>query len=69
MKFTDEELEIFKSKGIDPATVEAQVENFKNGFPFMKLTKPATPGDGIIVFDDHTLRLEAEYFDQKRKEI
>lgn len=69
MTFTSEELEFFKTKGINQETVESQVESFKKGFPFMKLTKPATPGDGIIVFDDHTLRLEAEYFDQKRDSI
>ncbi len=69
MTFSQKEQTFFASKGIEPSVVEEQVENFKKGFPFMELTKPATPGDGIIVFDDHNLRLEAEYFDQKREGI
>lgn len=37
--------------GISPDSVELQIESFKNGFPFLKIVKPATVGDGIIKLD------------------
>ena len=37
-----------QSKGITEDIVEQQITNFEQGFPFMKLVRAATVGDGII---------------------
>jgi hypothetical protein len=41
-----------QKKGISPEMLEKQLENFRNGFPYIKLLRPAIQGDGIICFDD-----------------
>ena len=42
-------------QGMHPVTVAQQIENFKNGFPFLKIHAPATPGHGIKVLSDNEL--------------
>ncbi|MEB2779101.1 DUF4301 family protein [Algoriphagus sp. C2-6-M1] len=44
------------SQGMDPDTVSQQIDHFTNGFPFLTITAPATPGDGIKVLSDKELR-------------
>ena len=41
-----------KEKGIEPAEIEKQLEQFKNGFPFSNLLAPATIGKGIIQLNE-----------------
>lgn len=51
-----------ETQGMNPSLVEEQIDNFKNGFPFLKITGPATPEDGIKVLNDFDLeRLTEEY--------
>ena len=50
--FTDKDLQQFKEKGIEVSQVERQLENFKKGFPFVRLAAPATVGNGIIAFSE-----------------
>ena len=40
---------------MNPETVAQQIEHFENGFPFLKITSPATPGNGIKVLSDDEL--------------
>ena len=47
--FTEKDLQLFDSKGISVQTIETQIQNFKEGFPFADLVRPATPDDGIKV--------------------
>ena len=44
------------AQGMDPETVVQQIKHFENGFPFLNITAPATPGDGIKVLTDKELR-------------
>ena len=43
------------AQGMNPDTVAQQIENFKNGFPFLKIHGPAIPGKGIKVLSDEEL--------------
>lgn len=61
---TEKDLQQIKAKGIDMSTVETQIKYFKSGFPFMKLTAPATPGNGLHSFSDEEAAALAAYFDQ-----
>ncbi|NLN96472.1 MAG: DUF4301 family protein [Bacteroidales bacterium] len=45
--FSTNDIALIKLKGINPLVVEKQIENFKNGFPFMQLLAPATIQHGI----------------------
>lgn len=51
-KFTQADGEQLRSRGITPETVEAQLERFRTGFPFLKIESPSAPGNGLIELDD-----------------
>jgi hypothetical protein len=48
---TKKDLEIIKSRGADPDKIKLQIENFEKGFPFAELVAPATPENGILIFE------------------
>ncbi len=45
--FTDQDLAAISERGSDVSTVETQIKNFEQGFPFLHVLKPATVKDGI----------------------
>lgn len=47
--FTEKDLIQFKEKNISLKKIEKQIQNFKDGFPYVKLLAAATPGKGIKV--------------------
>ena len=62
--FTKEDLLQIEQHGLSAAIVEKQIENFRNGFPYLKIIRSARVGDGIIAVDDQTANLlRAEYRD------
>lgn len=46
--FTQKDLSQISEHGLTTEAVELQVENFKKGFPYLKISRAATCGDGII---------------------
>lgn len=53
--YTQHDIEQMQQKGITPEMVEEQIKLFKKGFPYMRIVKPATVGDGIIKLDSDEL--------------
>ncbi|MEN8225421.1 MAG: DUF4301 family protein [Bacteroidota bacterium] len=49
--FTKEDLVQFKQKRISIREIDTQIDNFRNGFPFVNLVAAATPDHGIHVPD------------------
>ena len=47
---TTRDLKQLKEKGIPLHVIEKQIDNFKKGFPYIQLVKPATSGNGILSF-------------------
>ncbi len=47
--FTQQDLEQIAAHGLSVESVEKQIDNFKRGFPFLKVVKAASPEDGIVV--------------------
>lgn len=43
-------------RGITEAQIESQLNDFKNGFPFLKLKSAATEGEGILVLSTESQR-------------
>ena len=66
---TEKDLSQLRDKGISVDKLEEQVENFKKGFPFIELLKPATPDDGIISFDQNEAAELAALYDGKMKSL
>ena len=66
--FTKEDIAQIESRGSNPATVEAQVERFKVGFPWMKIAAPATPQKGITVLSEEAVKDAADLVTQASSE-
>ncbi len=56
------------AQGMDPAVAESQIKNFKNGFPYLKITAPAIPGDGIKVLSETELEHFISTYPERAKE-
>ncbi|MCQ2187147.1 MAG: DUF4301 family protein [Bacteroidales bacterium] len=48
---------------MDKNKINAQVERFKKGFPWLDIVAPATAGNGICVLDEKQQKEAADYFD------
>ena len=53
--FTEQDLLQIKEKGIPLVRIKEQLENFERGFPYADIVRPATPGNGIMVFGDEEI--------------
>ncbi len=65
--FTKEDLKQLQSRGSDIKVVEAQIENFKRGFPYINLDRPAIVGDGIKAFNQRDAKKLSYYYDSNSK--
>ncbi len=52
MIFSDSDIQQIKSHGLTIDAINKQLSDFKNGFPFMNIVKPAIQNDGIVIVDD-----------------
>ena len=50
--FSKDDIKAIEERGSSVKTVEAQVERFKKGFPWMDIVGPATPERGIKVMSE-----------------
>ncbi len=63
---SEKDLNYLSEKGISTEQVEYQLNQFKTGFPFMDIQKPASIGDGIIKLDEEQKLM---FIDQYRNGI
>lgn len=54
---------------MDPETVNQQITHFKNGFPFLNIVAPATPGNGIKVLSENELSHFKNTYPEKAAQI
>ncbi len=47
--FTEKDLQQIAAHGLTKEAVEVQIENFRRGFPFLKIVRAASPSDGVTV--------------------
>ncbi len=60
--FTPTDLSQIEGHGLTLEAVERQIENFKRGFPFLKVVRAASPGDGVrILTPEETAGFAARY--------
>lgn len=69
MKFTEEDIQQIKNKGLTLAQVQSQLELFESGVPFVNLHSAATRNNGIVKCSDATKAHYINYFDTKRNGI
>jgi hypothetical protein len=65
--FTKEDLKQLQSRGSDPKVVETQLDNFRRGFPYINLERPAIVGDGIKAFNQRDAKKLSYYYDSNSK--
>lgn len=66
--FTDKDLIQITEKGLSKDKVVDQINNFKKGFSPIKLTAPATPGNGLHSFSDNEIEQLKDHFENNFKE-
>jgi len=59
------DLNQIEKKGITLKTLENQLDHFRQGFPFIRLIRPAIQGDGIINFSEEKKIEFIRFFDEK----
>ena len=62
--FDEEDIKQIKDRGMTPEKVLSQIEKFKKGFPYSKLQRPCTVGDGITVLHQNDLEKLGEIYSQ-----
>lgn len=62
--FNESDTRQIKERGASLETVQAQVERFAKGFPWMDIVAPATPGNGIVVLDEAQADAAEAYCDK-----
>ncbi len=59
------DLEQLQEKGISKEAIEQQIERFKEGFPALKVERPASLTDGIIPFSDKFIKSYKKVYHQE----
>lgn len=55
--------------GLTPAALETQLKNFREGFPFLPVTRAASCGDGIRVLDAAGIEQAAARYDREKESL
>lgn len=55
--------------GLTPAALEIQLKNFREGFPFLPVTRAASCGDGIRVLDAAGIEQAAARYDRAKESL
>ncbi|MEG0498565.1 MAG: DUF4301 family protein, partial [Alistipes sp.] len=67
--FSKTDLLQIEQHGLTEAAVEHQLKNFERGFPFLKITKAASPADGIRVLTEAELRTATAYYERTSEQL
>ena len=58
-----------EENGLTPAALETQLKNFREGFPFLPVTRAASCGDGIRVLDAAGIEQAAARYDRAKESL
>ena len=67
--FTKEFFVQLEEHGLTPAPLESQLKNFREGFPFLPVTRAASCGDGIRVLDAAGIEQAAARYDRAKESL
>jgi len=63
--FTAKDIQQIETRGCSLPEIEKQIDHFIKGFPYLKVLRPATVGDGIIRLDDKKVSEAVKLFTRK----
>lgn len=63
--FSKEDLQQIQEHGLSLEQVEQQIENFRKGFPYLKIVRAAAVGDGVLKLDDEQLTKAVARYDKE----
>lgn len=66
--FSQNDLRQLQEKGISEASVQQQLQYFEEGFPFTKVVRAATIGDGILKLEKSKLSHYIEHYEQASRD-
>ena len=66
MQFSEKDIQQIEQKGLTLKKVEAQIDLFKKGIPFVNIKKAATIDDGILAFSDSETQRYITLFEENR---
>ena len=69
MSFSKKDIQQIQNKGLTVDKVNAQIEIFKNGLPFVNLKDVATIGNGILRLTEDERQNYINHFNKKRNDI
>ena len=61
---TQQDKQVLEKKGISEETLQAQLKRLAEGFPFLKIEAPATPGNGITVATPEIAKQSVDIWEQ-----
>jgi hypothetical protein len=64
VSFDDRDLKQIEEMGLTPEKVLSQIESFRKGFPYARLNRPCTVGDGIHVLSKTDLNRYADIYSE-----
>lgn len=67
--FAKEDFVQMEEHGLTPAALETQLKNFREGFPFLPVTRAASCGDGIRVLDAAGIEQAAARYDRAKESL
>ncbi len=67
--FTEKDLQQIAAHGLTLEAVEGQIENFRRGFPSLKVVSAASPADGITVLSPEQAQTYATQFEQRGNSV
>lgn len=67
--FTEKDYQQIAKQGIPIETIQQQISHFVNGFPYLKVLKAATVGDGIVRVEENELEALVKAFDAQTDQV
>ncbi len=67
--FTKEDLSQIEQRGLTSSAIDSQLQNFRNGFPYLPVVRAASPGDGIRVLDPERIEQAVARYEEAVGEL
>lgn len=67
--FSEKDLQQIDRQGISLSTIDQQIGYFKTGFPYLKVLKAATIGDGMVRIENEDLEALVKDFDAQNSQV
>lgn len=67
--FTEKDLQQIAAHGLTQEAVEVQIENFRRGFPYLKIVRAASPSDGVTVLSVEEADAAVARYEQEKEAL